>query len=94
MAHRACALLTRSGSESKVTARVTVALLAGLLVFALLFPWGGGIDPDPPTCFGMFGWWTVPCGGGPAVVAGVVTAGVVWAALGWLNGRRRRGAVP
>ena len=57
------------------------ALLAGLVVFVLQFPWGGGIDPDPPTCFGMFGWWTVPCGGWPTLVAGVVTAPLVWVVL-------------
>ena len=30
------------------------ALLAGLVVFVLQFPWGGGVDTDPPTCYGMF----------------------------------------
>lgn len=63
--------------------KVAIALLAGLVVFVLLFQWGGGTASDPPTCFGMFGWWTVPCGGWPAVVAGALTAGVVWLALWW-----------
>jgi hypothetical protein len=69
--------------------RILVALLAGILVFALLFQWGGGIDTDPPTCIGMFGWWTVPCAGWPAVAAGAVTAGLVWLLLGWSDRRRR-----
>lgn len=68
--------------------RVVVSLLAGIVVFALLFQWGGGIDPDPPTCYGMFGWWTVPCGGWPAVAAGLVTAGIVWSSLRWWDRRR------
>lgn len=50
------------------------ALLAGLVVLVLQFPWGGGVDTDPPTCYGMFALWTVPCGGWPPLVAGAVTA--------------------
>ena len=76
----------RQGSSTRQ--RFTVALLAGLVVFVLLFQWGGGQDSDPPTCFGMFGWWTVPCGGWPAVAAGVVTAVVVWLVLWWRDRRR------
>jgi hypothetical protein len=57
------------------------ALLAGLVVFVLQFPWGGGVTIDPPTCFGMFVAWTVPCGGWPTVAAGVVTALLVWVVL-------------
>jgi hypothetical protein len=68
-------------------ARVVVALLAGLIVFVLLFQWGGGNEPIPPTCFGMFGWYTVPCGGWPAVAAGALTAGVVGLVLWWWDRR-------
>jgi hypothetical protein len=57
------------------------ALLAGLVVVVLQFPWGGGIASDPPTCFGMFGAWTVPCGVWPTLLAGVVTALLVWLVL-------------
>jgi hypothetical protein len=57
------------------------ALLAGLVVVVLQFPWGGGVDTDPPTCFGMLGMWTVPCGGWPTLVAGAVTALLVWLVL-------------
>ena len=57
------------------------ALLAGLVVVVLLFPWGGGVDTDPPTCYGMFGLWTVPCGGWPTLVAGAVTTLLVWLVL-------------
>ena len=57
------------------------ALLAGLVVIVLQFPWGGGVDTDPPTCFGMFGMWTVPCGGWPTLLAGAITAVVVWVVL-------------
>jgi hypothetical protein len=54
------------------------ALLAGLALFALLLPWGGGIDPDPPTCYGLFGpFWTVPCEGGIALAAGGLLSGAV-----------------
>ena len=57
------------------------ALLAGLVVVVLQFPWGGGTGSDPPTCFGMFGAWTVPCGGWPTLLAGAVTALLVWLVL-------------
>lgn len=57
------------------------ALLAGLVVVVLQFPWGGGIDPDPPTCYGMFAAWTVPCGGWPTLAAGLATALLVWLVL-------------
>lgn len=67
--------------------RAAAALLAGLTVFALLFPWGGGNAADPPTCLGMFGWYTVPCGGWSALAGGAVTSGVAWILLTW-SGRR------
>jgi hypothetical protein len=57
------------------------ALLAGLVVFVLQFPWGGGVDTDPPTCYGMFAAWTVPCGGWPTLAAGAITALLVWLVL-------------
>jgi hypothetical protein len=76
----------RQGSSTMP--KVAIALLAGLVVLVLLFPWGGGQPSDPPTCFGMFGWWTVPCEGWAAPVAGAATVGVVGLAL-WLNDRRR-----
>ncbi len=57
------------------------ALLAGLVVFVLQFPWGGGIDPDPPTCFGMFAAWTVPCGGWPTLIGAGIAAFLVWIVL-------------
>ncbi len=57
------------------------ALLAGLVVFVLQFQWGGGIDTDPPTCYGMFGAWTVPCGGWPTLIGALVTALLVWVVL-------------
>jgi hypothetical protein len=66
--------------------KVALALLAGLVVFVLLFYWGGGTSSDPPTCFGMFGLWTVPCGWWPAA-AGALTAGVLWLALWWWDRR-------
>ena len=57
------------------------ALLAGLVVFVLQFPWGGGVDTDPPTCYGMFAAWTVPCGGWPALVGGAIAAFLTWIVL-------------
>lgn len=74
--------------DSSTIRKVAVALLAGLVVFVLLFQWGGGQDSDPPTCIGMFGWWTVPCGGGPAVAAGALTAGIAWLVLWWWDRRK------
>jgi hypothetical protein len=54
------------------------ALLAGLALFVLLFPWGGGISTDPPTCYGVFGpFWMVPCEGGIALAAAGFVAGAV-----------------
>lgn len=79
---------TEKKQGSSTMRKVTVALLAGLVVFVLLFQWGGGLSSDPPTCFGMFGWWTVPCGGWPAVAAGALTAGAVWLVLSWWERRR------
>lgn len=67
-------------------AKVAFGLLAGLVVLVLLFP-ASGIDPIPPRCFSVFGY-TVPCGGGLAVAAGAVTAGVVGVWL-WLRRSRR-----
>jgi hypothetical protein len=86
--------MTAAGRRSVSLQRVSVrALLAGLALFVLLFPWGGGIDPDPPTCYGVFGpFWTVPCEGGIAVAAGGLMAGAVLMAslvaghrMGWPN---------
>lgn len=57
------------------------ALLAGLVVVVLQFPWGGGVDTDPPTCYGLFYAWTVPCGGWPTLAAGTVTTLLVWVVL-------------
>ncbi len=57
------------------------ALLAGLVVVVLQFPWGGGVTSDPPTCFWMAGLWTVPCGVWPTLIAGAVTALLVWVVL-------------
>lgn len=71
-----------TGRRPPSTGRLGVAaLLAGLVVIVLQFPWGGGVDTDPPTCYGMFSLWTVPCGGWPTLAAGAVTALLVWLVL-------------
>ena len=75
----------RSRSIAKAVVR---ALLAGLLVFGLLFYWGGCVETQPPTCYGMFGLYTVPGGDWFALAAGVVTAAVVGVLLLLLPGRR------
>ena len=67
----------RGGAHGR---RAAVALLAGLVVFVLQFP-SLIIESNPPICHGMFGAWTVPCGGWPAVGAGALVAGVGWLAL-------------
>jgi hypothetical protein len=69
-------------------ANVVFALVAVFVVLVLLFPWGGGAPSDPPTCFGMFAWYTVPCDGWVAPTAGAATAGVVFVVL-WLRDSRR-----
>jgi len=66
--------------STSITRLGVAALLAGLVVFGLQFPWSG-VDTDPPTCYGMFHLWTVPCGGWPTVAAGAVTALLVWLVL-------------
>ena len=77
-----------TNQETSTLVKVSVALLAGLVVFALLFYWGGGVDPDPPVCFSMFGWYTVPCDAWVSWAAGAATATLVGLAL-WLRDRRR-----
>ena len=75
-------------SKSRATSgrwRVVLALVAGLVPFMVLFSWAG-IDTDPPTCFGMFGYH-VPCGGWPALAAGAFTAGFTWVVLWWWDRR-------
>ena len=66
---------------------VAIALIAGLVVFVLLFAWGGGIDTLPPECFSMFGWYSVPCEGWVAPAAGLAAAGITYLIL-WLKDRR------
>lgn len=66
--------------RTSVTRLGVAALLAGLVVVVLQFPFAG-IDTDPPSCFWMFHAWTVPCGGWPTLLAGAVTALLVWAVL-------------
>lgn len=80
------ALWAREARHSSVV-KVAIAVVAGLVVFALLFHWGGGQDSDPPTCFGMFGY-TVPCDAWMSWAAGAAMAAVVFLAL-WLKHRRR-----
>ena len=75
----------RQGSAAR--RKVVVAPLAGLIVFVLLFAWGGGIDTLPPECFSMFGWYSVPCDGWFAPAAALAAAGVTYLVL-WLKDRR------
>jgi hypothetical protein len=65
--------------------KLTIALLAGLVVIAALLPWHG-VDSDPPVCWSMFDY-VVPCGSGLALAAGAATAGVVGCVI-WLVDRR------
>lgn len=71
----------RAGGTRAIVANVGVPLLAGVLVFVLLFP-VAGIDPIPPQCFSAFSY-NVPCIDGLAVVAGIGTAVVVFLLRRW-----------
>jgi hypothetical protein len=62
------------------------AVIAGFVVFLLLFPFSGD-DSDPPTCYSVFDY-VVPCGSGLAVAAGLATGVVV--AVGLLAVRHWR----
>ena len=67
--------------------KVTVSLIAGVVVFLLLVP-TGGIDPIPPVCWGVFGY-EVPCDSRLALASGVATAAAVGLAFS-LVGRRKK----
>lgn len=66
---------------------IIVALLAGFVVFVLLFR-GSDTATMPPTCYSLLGY-VVPCEPWVAWAAGAATAGVVGLAM-WMNERRRR----
>ena len=66
---------------------IIVALLAGFVVFVLLFR-GSGTGAIPPTCYSLLGY-AVPCEPWVAWAVGAATAGVVGLVL-WMNERRRR----
>ena len=66
---------------------IILALLAGFVVFVLLFR-GSGTGAIPPTCYSLLSY-TVPCEAWVAWAAGAATAGVVGLVL-WMNERRRR----
>jgi multisubunit Na+/H+ antiporter MnhB subunit len=67
------------------TAKIAIAVGAGLVVLVLLFP-ASGNSREPPECSSVFGY-TVACDAGLAVAAGAVTAGAV-ALLLWISDRR------
>ena len=79
------ALVTLGALKSGV--KLAVPFLAGLIVFAVLVPAGGG-DSQAHQCSSAFGYG-VPCGSGLSLAAGAATAGVVGLAL-WLSSRRRK----
>jgi hypothetical protein len=79
----------RTSQARRSGRRIVISALAGLIVFALIFFWGGGRGPEPGTCFGLFGWYTVPCDGWVSWTAGGATAVVVFLVL-WVSDRRRR----
>lgn len=65
---------------------ITIALLAGFVVFVLLFR-GSGNGAIPPTCYSLLSY-VVPCEPWVAWGAGAATAGVVGPLL-WMSERRR-----
>ncbi len=70
---------------SRTGVKFAFAAVAGFVVLVLLLPWSG-IDTDPPICYSMFNY-SVPCGSGLALAAGVTTGLVV---LGFLLMNHRR----
>jgi hypothetical protein len=78
--------MEKEGTSTR--AKIAIALLAGLVVVALLFYWGGCEDSQPPVCYSMFMWYTVPSDAWVSWAAGAATAAVVFLAL-WLWDRRR-----
>lgn len=66
---------------------IILALLAGFVVFVLLFR-GSGTAAIPPTCYSLLSY-VVPCEPWVAWAAGAATAVGVGAVL-WMNERRRR----
>lgn len=69
------------------SAKVAIALGAGIVVLLLLFR-SGGVDSQPPVCSSIFNLYSVPCEGWVAPAAGLATAAVVAIAL-WLKDRRQ-----
>lgn len=75
-----------NGAASTTVAKVTLALVAGLVVLVLLFV-VSRVDTLPVQCLAVFGNG-VPCDAGWAPAAGVATAMVVGTLL-WLKDRGR-----
>lgn len=69
-----------------MTAKVAMALLAGLVVLVLLFP-VSQVDTLPVQCLSVFGYG-VPCGAGWSPAAAAATAGIIGLLL-WLWNRWR-----
>ncbi len=61
------------------SAKVSVALLAGLIALLLLFP-ASGIQPIPPQCFSIF-TYSVPCEDWVAPAAAAATGALAYLAL-------------
>lgn len=77
---------TKKQGAWTTVAAVAIALLAGVVVLVLLFPFSG-VDTNPPQCLSLFGY-SVPCGTGLSLAVGVATAGMVGLSL-WLKSRRK-----
>jgi hypothetical protein len=67
--------------------KVTVSLIAGVIVFLLLVP-AGGVDTLPPVCWGVFDH-QVPCGYRLSLAAGAAGAAVVGLAFSLVGLRKK-----
>jgi hypothetical protein len=77
---------TKRQGTWRTVAKVTVALLVGLVVIVLLAP-ASGVDTLPPECYSVLGY-TVPCDARWAFAAGALAAGAIGSLL-WIAGRWR-----
>lgn len=70
----------------RLAAEILATVGAGFAAFLLLFPYSAD-DDTVGTCYSVFGY-SVPCGIGPSLAAGLVTSAVVGGTLLAIRARR------